>query len=132
MTTQTSEELRQHSWQLTEMGPVGASSPIPPDLSVTLEFGEEAKFGGKSACNGYFGSYEVDGPNLSFSAVGATRMYCGEAAMQLEDAYFTALGQVQTYQLQDDQLTLFYDQGKSILLFSPRVAQQDDSKQTIL
>ena len=129
MTTQTSEELREYSWQLTEMGPVGASNPIPPDLSVTLEFREDATFGGKSACNGYFGSYEVDGPKLSFSAIGSTQMYCGEAAMQLEDAYFTALGQVQTYQLQDDQLTLFYDQGQSLLLFSRAQTPPESTQQ---
>ena len=128
MTTQAFEELRQHSWQLTEMGPVGASSPIPSDLSVTLEFREDGQFGGKSACNGYFGSYDVDGPKLSFSAMGSTQMYCGEAAMQLEDAYFTALGQVQTYHLQDDQLTLFYDQGKSLLLFSSAQTQSDSTQ----
>ncbi len=132
MTTQTSEELCEHSWQLTEMGPVGAPSPIPSDLTVTLAFREDANFDGKSACNNYFGSYEVDGPKLRCSSIMATRMLCPGAAMELEDAYFAALGQVETYQLQDDQLTLSYDQGKSILLFSSRVAQRDDSKQTIL
>ncbi len=42
---------------------------------------------------------------------------CPGPAMALEGDYFAALVQVETYQLQEDQLTLANDQGKNLLRF---------------
>ncbi len=38
--------------------------------------------------------------------------------MALESAYFAALEQVETYQLEEERLTLYCDHGKTILLFA--------------
>jgi heat shock protein HslJ len=117
MTAQTDEGLNQHAWKLAEMGPVAAPRPIPPEFTITLQFEGDSRIHGKSACNHYFGTFQRDGSQLRFQAIGATQMWCSEPAMALEDEYFAALQSVETYQLQADQLALYYDQGKSLLRF---------------
>ncbi|GAC1388761.1 MAG: META domain-containing protein [Ktedonobacteraceae bacterium] len=113
------KELNQHSWQLAEMGRIGALRPIPPEFTITLQFEEELRVHGASACNRYFAMYHVDGSHVHLQHVGATRMICSEPAMKLESDYFAALKHVETYQLQAGRLALHYDQGKSLLLFVP-------------
>jgi hypothetical protein len=99
------------------MGPHGASRPIPSEFSITLEFDKESRIAGKSACNSYFATYHIDGSHLRFRDIGSTRMACPGMAMALERDYLAALERVETYHLQADRLTLYYDQGKNVLLF---------------
>ena len=122
MVAQKDVGFYQHSWKLAEIGPLGALRPIPLEFTITLQFEEELRIHGKSACNRYFAAYHLDGPCLRFHSVGATRMRCREPAMALERDYFAALEQVETYQLQADRLIFYSDQGKSILLFRPVAA----------
>jgi len=120
MSTQAHDGLNQHTWNLAEMGLIGAPRPISPEFTITLQFEEESRIHGASDCNRYFATYHLDGPRLEFLHIGATRMICPEPAMALESDYFAALEQVETYQLQEDRLTLYYDQGKNLLLFRIR------------
>lgn len=115
MTSSSSEGLNQHTWKLVEMGPIEAPRAIPPEFNVTLQFDEESRIHGASACNRYFSTYHVDGSHLRFQPIASTRMMCPESAMALESEYFAALEQVQTYNLQADRLTLYYTQ--KFLLF---------------
>ncbi len=124
MVTQKDDGLYQHSWKLAEIGLLGALRPIPAEFTITLQFEEELRMHGQSACNRYFATYHVDGPRLRFQSVGATRMMCREPAMALEGDYFAALAHVETYQLQADRLTLYAHQGKRILVFRPAVANE--------
>jgi heat shock protein HslJ len=112
------ELLRQHAWKLVEMGPVGALRPISPEFKITLQFEDNARISGASACNRYFAACRLDASQLRIQYIGATRMMCSEPAMALENAYFAALGQVETYQLQEERLTLYCDHGKTVLLFT--------------
>jgi len=122
MTTQSDEELNQHPWKLTEMGPIGALRPIPSQFTITLEFDGEIRIYGESACNRYFATCHRKGSQLRFQSIGATRMMCSAPAMALENEYFAALAHVETYQLQPDLLALYYDQGKGLLHFRHEVA----------
>lgn len=117
MATQIYEELHRHSWKLVEMGRIGTLQSIPPEFTITLQFEEEFRLYGASACNRYIGGYHIDETHLRFQQVGATLMMCPEPAMALEAEYFSALEHVETYELQADQLTLYYDGRKSLLLF---------------
>jgi heat shock protein HslJ len=95
---------------------------IPPEFTITLQFEGESRVHGANACNRYFGECHRDGSHLRFHQIGTTRMMCSEPAMALESEYFAALEHVETYQLQADRLALYYDQGKSLLLFRNGVA----------
>ena len=113
----TPEALLQHSWQLVEIITNGALQSIPANASVTLQFEGESRVHGKSGCNRYFASYTLDGSRLGFGQAGATRMMCPEPLMTLESNYFAALQQVESFQIEDEQLTLFDGQGKTLLRF---------------
>ena len=112
------ELLSQHSWKLVEMGPMGALRSIPSEFKITLQFEENARVNGASACNRYFAACHIDASQLRIQQIGSTRMMCSEPAMELESAYFAALAQVETYQLQEDRLTLYCDHGKTLLRFA--------------
>jgi heat shock protein HslJ len=117
MTIQANEGLHQHSWKLAEMGPVGALRPIPPEFTITLQFEGETRIHGASACNRYFAACHRDGSRLHFQKVGTTMKMCDAPAMAMESEYFDALQHVESYEQQVDQLALYYDQGRSLLLF---------------
>ena len=122
MTMQADEGLHHHSWKLAEMGPIGALRPIPPEFMVTLQFEGATRIHGASACNRYFATCHRDGSHLRFQQIGTTLKMCEAPAMALESEYFAALQHVEIYELQADQLALYYDQGKSLLLFRTGVA----------
>jgi heat shock protein HslJ len=122
MTTQAGEGLPQHSWKLAEMGLIGALRPIPPEFTNTLQFEGESRIYGASACNRYFAACHRDGSHLHLQQIGTALKMCEAPAMALESEYFAALEHVETYHLQADRLALYYDQGKSLLLFRPGVA----------
>ena len=122
MTTQADEGLHHHTWKLAEMGRIGAQRPIPPEFTITLQFEGESRIYGASACNRYFATCHLDGAHLRLQDIGTTLMMCEAPAMAWESEYFAALEHIETYQLQADRLALYYDQGKSLLLFRPGVA----------
>lgn len=117
------EALQQHFWQLAEIATTGSLHPVPSEANVTLQF-EEERMHGKSACNRYFASFSLDESHLHFGPIGSTRMMCPEQLMTLENDYFAALEHVESYQVENEQLTLFDDVGKRLLLFH-RVGAND-------
>jgi len=120
---QADEGLHQHSWKLAEMGLVGALRPIPPEFTITLQFEGESRIHGASACNRYFAACHRDGSHLRFQQIGSTMKMCDAPAMALESEYFAALQHVETYEQQVDQLVLYYNQGRNLLLFRTAVAR---------
>lgn len=71
---------------------------------------------GNTGCNSFFGNYTLDLYALSFSEIGATEMACDQPIMDIENAFFTALNNTGSYQIQDGVLTLFSKTDRSILL----------------
>jgi heat shock protein HslJ len=112
------ELLSHHTWRLVEMGPAGALRPIPSEFTITLQFEGDARLYGVSACNRYFAACRLDAARLSIQPIGSTRMMCSEPAMALESAYFAALQQVESYEVQEGRLILSCAGGKTLLLFA--------------
>jgi heat shock protein HslJ len=81
-------------------------APEEARVDLLLE-GEEAS--GQSGCNRYFGSFQTDGSAISFGALGGTQMACEEPLMDLEGGYLTALGAVNAYELDGEELVLTGD-----------------------
>ncbi|MDP9494395.1 MAG: META domain-containing protein [Actinomycetota bacterium] len=93
-------------WQL-ESGLLD-TEPIPmvDGFPITLTI-DAATVGGTAACNGYGGSYTLDGGKLVFSEMGATAMACSpEEAMTSERVFLEALVRATTVTATDDHLTL--------------------------
>jgi heat shock protein HslJ len=75
---------------------------------------------GKSGCNSYFGTYQLNGNQLTFGTLGGTEMYCGSPAgiMDQESTYLALLGGVKSYRLQNGQLVMLDSAGKDVLVYS--------------
>jgi heat shock protein HslJ len=95
-------------WTLQSGTLDGADIPIVDDHPITLTF-EGDGVAGTSACNNYFGGFEIDGTSISFSEMGSTQMACEPEVMDSETMYFTAMAKVDSFTATDDTLTLTGD-----------------------
>ncbi len=84
-------------------------------VEITLGFAkDENRYYGK-AVNNYFGTYKVQGAEISFSPAGSTMMAAPEDMMMAEAAYFQFLPQVQVFKLEGKLLTLTAENGKTMV-----------------
>lgn len=95
------------SWTLADPGEATA----PP----TLQFAA-ATVSGSGGCNGFSGSYEVDGERLSFGPLKATQIGCPEPLAAAERRFFAALEEVSHGRLEDGELILAGDGGATLRL----------------
>ncbi|MEM9417840.1 MAG: META domain-containing protein [Planctomycetota bacterium] len=114
------------TWNLTRLdGKAPITSPEGKLQPLSLEFSNDGRAAGFAGVNRYFGSYEATPQGaLRFGALGATRMYSDNppGLMNQEQAFFDALGAIDSYGLQDDHLVLM-SEGKKLLLFEPSPEQ---------
>lgn len=81
---------------------------------VTISFNEDgSRISGFGGCNRYFGSCNKSGNRISFTGLGATKMYCRET-MSIEDNFLTLLSEVDSYAISDT--TLLLKKGGSIVI----------------
>lgn len=81
---------------------------------VTISFNEDgSRISGFGGCNRYFGSCNKSGNRISFSGLGATKMFCQET-MSIEDNFLTVLSEVDSYAINDT--TLLLKKGGSVVL----------------
>jgi len=95
----TSGSLEGTLWQMTAYRNVdGEMVESLPDVKTTAQF-EDGSVGGNSGCNGYNGPYQV--PPM----------------MEQETGYMTALGMVDTFEVDGETLTMFDEDGEVVLEF---------------
>lgn len=93
-------------WYLVEAeGPGTDGLPLADrDVTITVAASELA---GDAGCNTYSAEYTLDGDRISVGEVVSTDMACEPAeAMDAEQAYLDALGQVERATLEGDELVL--------------------------
>ena len=94
--------------------------PLPAGVAAYFVFtpgkdGQENQVNGNAGCNGFFGTYSVDGNTLSAPGpFGATQMICPDEAMQVEQAFLAGLQEVQSYQTILNQLTITTSTGTMV------------------
>jgi heat shock protein HslJ len=73
-----------------------------------------------AGCNSFQGSYSTSGQSVEFSELTMTLMACvdDQGIMDLEQRYFTALQQAQSYEIGSDQLVITAAEGLR-LVFNP-------------
>jgi len=93
------------------------SSVSPREFPITAEFAD-GRVSGSSGVNTYSGPYRV-GPGAAFSAgpVTTTQLAGSEAAMRVETAYLTLLGQAESFKMTDAKLTLYDEFGSESMNF---------------
>lgn len=96
------------SWQATGInnGKEAVVSQVGTE-KVTAVFGDDGTLSGTGGCNTYSGPYTTSGTDqITIGALAATEMACPEPAMEIEQMYFGALGNVATYRIEGTTLTL--------------------------
>jgi len=98
----------QGSWQMTSGTVDGEEIPLLESHPVTISF-EGDQVSGTAACNGYSGTFELDGSEISIGGVAMTEMACfPEETMETEAMFATAITRVDTVAI-DEQMTLSGD-----------------------
>lgn len=92
-------------WQMTTGTVEGEEIPLLASHPITIDF-EGDQVTGTAACNGYGGTFELNGSEISIGALSMTEMACfPEEAMRAEAMFAEAIPRVDTVEL-DDGLTL--------------------------
>ncbi len=109
-------DLEGNTWTLTSfIAGEDVQSPLV-NTTITAYF-EDGNITGNAGCNSYFGGYTVDGNEINISkALGTTMMYCEpEEVMQQEYQYLEMLGNVTTYTIEENQLTLSTEDNRTLV-----------------
>lgn len=91
------------AWTLVGLG----GRPLPPDVRPPTAVFAGARLSGFGGCNRYTGQVEEKSPGaIALGTIAATKMACPSPAMEVEDRYFAALGQVTHYRFAGSRLVL--------------------------
>ncbi len=101
-------------------------------LNLSIQFDSETKkVSGFSGCNQFFGNYKVEGNTISFSPLGSTKMFCQDEKNDIETKLMTALGNVNSYEIEGKQLLLKNDNQLLILGSEENEADKNQSKMNV-
>ena len=91
------------AWRVTQMEGNETASTAP-----TLTFGTDGSLTGNGTCNTFRAEYEITGEGIEISPALATRMACGEDALnQQETRFFSLLEQVTRFDVVEGRLQLY-------------------------
>lgn len=110
------------TWHLTAYAGDGMAS-VPFFVQATLEL-QDGTASGRTGCNDYSGSYELDGASLDFEQRFITQAACPDDAQALVQAgYLGGLSEVAAWSMEEEQLILSDADGAQLLVFEePSVA----------
>jgi heat shock protein HslJ len=119
-----SRSLEGTRWTLDSyLNSEGVLAKALPSSEATAEF-RAGSVGGNASCNSFFGSYEIDGEELSVELGGMTEMYCApEELMEQEGDYLAALGSAASYSIVEDLLQIESSDGTPVLTYLVLQAQ---------
>ena len=105
-------------WSLAALTyPDGTVNDLVPETKITIQFAG-GEFNGNGGCNGYFGSYELDGEMITLGPIGSTQKLClPEEINTQESAYFAQLGTVTQIALSENILLMLNADGNAIFVF---------------
>jgi heat shock protein HslJ len=116
----TQRDLTGTIWNLSSF----FGKELVPGSGITVEFTSDGKIGGSSGCNRYVGTYKADGNSLLISSpLASTMMACSQEIMAQETAYLQALGEVRSFTVARDQLTLEAAGGKGLMVFNAQTQE---------
>ena len=110
------------NWTLDSFHSGSSVSSVIAGTSLTAVFGEDGRVSGSAGCNSYFAKYTSTGTSLSISGIGSTKMYCGASGvMQQESTYLSLLGQVSSFTIEGNRLSVSDAKGMPLLSFVRQV-----------
>lgn len=76
------------------------------EAAPSIQFTDQGTVFGFSGCNRFHGGYELTGEGLRFQSLAATKMMCSGPQMEVEQQIFSALEQVNQFDIGDNASTL--------------------------
>lgn len=93
---------------------IGADS-VPKDTVMFVRFGVDGTVKGHGGCNTFFGSLEKADEGVAIGPLGATRMACDKAIMDLEMTFMDALQNAKKFEISAQRLHLLDDENKLLI-----------------
>ena len=110
------------NWTLESFHSGDSVSSVIAGTTLTAVFSEDGRVSGSAGCNSYFAHYTSTGTSLSISGIGSTKMYCTTpGVMQQESTYLSSLGQVATFTIEGNRLSVSDAKGIPLLSFVKHV-----------
>ena len=108
------KDIANTSWKLTD---ISGEKVIPKKIgAVTLDITAD-KISGSAGVNRYFGSYDVNGTEVTINGVGSTKMMGPDDLMKTEYKYLSVLQDVTSVELKDKN-TLILKSDSDTLTFT--------------
>jgi len=111
------ERLVGTTWRAVEIQGGSVLDEVRSDITI----GADGKISGSAACNRMFGTYTIEGNNISFPPMGATRMACARPVMRQEYEFLRALIATRSFSFDKTHLVFRNAAGAEVIRF---VAQQ--------
>ena len=113
------------AWGLHSGTSEGTEIRIPEDARGTIEF-DGRRVGGTSFCNGFGGTYQVEGEQLLLEDVASTLVGCAGDVAAAEGAYLTVLtASGLRFGMDGDELVLTSDAGELLFRRLPPVPEAE-------
>ncbi|OAN47343.1 META domain-containing protein [Chloroflexus islandicus] len=110
--------LTNRQWQLIE---INGQPPVAAGQPLTITFGPDNRASGFAGCNGFSGSYRLDGGTIAFSQIASTLIACADDAITAQElAFHQALAAAARYELKNSVLSLLDRDGNVLLRFQTR------------
>lgn len=111
------------NWRLTQLEGQIVDNPAS-ERAISLQLQpQNPRATGFAGCNRLFGGYLLEGDQLRFDQLGATKMACvDENRMKLEQRYFDALARVERWKITDRSLELYGASGNTLATFAAEMA----------
>jgi len=117
--TSAPNRLANTQWVLVSFGEQGIEAAPIEGTDLTLEFDEAGQAAGSAGCNTFGAQYNVQNGQISFDQIVTTEIACtAEGVMAQEQRYYDALQSAGEYELNADQLKIYYEDGQGVLNFT--------------
>ena len=116
----TQTRFENTTWVLESYGQDGILQDVSKDNQITAVFdSSKDQVTGSAGCNRYFAGYEITGNNISVSAPGSTKKYCGkpENVMDMEQVYLKSLQGAEKFEIKGDKFRVLYS-NKGVMIFT--------------
>jgi len=102
-------------WLLEDIGGQGVIDNLNTPFILTAD----GKVNGHAGCNRFFGTADIQGSLIAIGPTMSTKMACPGAIMDQERRFFSALGKIESWALENGLLKLKDGGGETLLRFAP-------------
>ena len=107
-------ELGGTTWSLKSLD----GQPALEGITAGVIFGKDGSLTGQTGCNSFTTTYQTEGNQITIPPAASTRMACPQPQMDQENAFFNALANAKTYNVQGTILNLIDANNTTVASFN--------------